>query len=102
MDNVNQPIEIDELVITHNPEERRFEAAVGNERALVEYDLRDGVYAITHTYTPAAFRGYGVAAKLTRFALDTIRAEGGRVQPLCWYAKGYIERHPEYQDLLEK
>lgn len=57
MDNVNQPIEIDELVITHNPEERRFEATVGNERALVEYDLRDGVYAITHTYTPAAFSG---------------------------------------------
>ncbi len=100
MAGVNQPIDLDQLVITHNPEAGRFEAAVGGERALVEYTLHDGVYTINHTYTPTAFRGCGVAAKLTQFALDTIRAEGGKVMPRCWYASGYIERHPEYQDLL--
>jgi len=100
MDNAAGLLDISQLALTHNQDESRFEAAIGEERALVEYELRDGVYAITETFTPPAFRGYGVAAKLTQFALDTIRAEGGRVLPVCPYAITYIERHPQVQDLL--
>ncbi len=100
MDNSEQPLDMTQLVITHNRDESRFEATIGDEQALVEYELRDGVYAITETFTPPAFRGYGVAAQLTQFALDTIRAEGGRVLPVCPYAVAYIKRHPQVQDLL--
>jgi uncharacterized protein len=33
--------------------------------------------------------------------LDIARAEGLKVKPLCPFAKAYIERHPEYADLLK-
>jgi predicted GNAT family acetyltransferase len=31
--------------------------------------------------------------------LDTARAEGLKVKPLCPFAKAYMDRHPEYNDL---
>jgi predicted GNAT family acetyltransferase len=36
-----------------------------------------------------------------RTALDYVRAQGLKVLPLCPYAKAWIGRHPEYQDLLD-
>jgi predicted GNAT family acetyltransferase len=43
--------------------------------------------------------GRGIAAELTKFALDTARANGWKVRPLCSYAEVYMRRHPEYNDL---
>jgi predicted GNAT family acetyltransferase len=55
---------------------------------------------ITHTLVPEAIGGRGVAADLTRAALETARANGWKVVPMCSYAVTYLRRHPEYNDLL--
>jgi hypothetical protein len=44
--------------------------------------------------------GKGLAAKLTRTALDFARAHRLRVVPLCPYVSAYIRRHSEVQDLV--
>ncbi len=36
----------------------------------------------------------------SRSVLETIRAKGGTVVPQCAFIAGYLERHPEYQDLV--
>ena len=46
--------------------------------------------------------GAGVGSAIVRFALDDIRTLGMKVRPTCWFVRGWIERHPEYADLLEE
>ena len=55
----------------------------------------------THTEVEDRFEGQGVGSALARFALDDVRAAGTRkVLPLCPFIKGWIEKHPDYADLV--
>ena len=45
--------------------------------------------------------GGGVGSTLVRGALDDVRANGRRVVPRCSFVRGYIERHPDYADLVD-
>jgi uncharacterized protein len=47
-------------------------------------------------------RGGGIAGRLTAGALDLARSQGIKVIPRCPYVVNYIERHPQYQDLLAR
>ena len=56
----------------------------------------------THTEVFDAFEGKGVGSALARGALDAVRADGTRqVLPRCPFIRGWIERHPDYQDLVD-
>lgn len=87
-------------VITQNTRENRFETTEDNVLSVLDYELADNVMTITHTGVPDAVGGRGIAADLTRFALDTARANGWAVRPQCTYAQAYIRRHPDYADLV--
>ncbi|NDV70322.1 GNAT family N-acetyltransferase [Dysgonomonas sp. 25] len=89
-----------EYKIEHNKEAERFEAHVDGMTAVVDYKKQNGYYAVTHTGVPKPISGQGIAAALTKALLDYIRKEGAKVLPLCPYTEAYIERHPEYWDLL--
>ena len=86
--------------IKHRPQQHRFEWIEDGALCVIDYELRDGTMAIMHTGVPAAVGRRGIAAELTRYALETARAEGWTVDPVCWYAAAYIQKHSEYQDLL--
>jgi predicted GNAT family acetyltransferase len=86
--------------IVHDTHAHRFTVAVEGHRGVIDYTLRDGVMVITHTGVPPAIGGRGIAAELTRAALDTARREGWKVVPACSYAAAFIRRHPEFSDLL--
>jgi predicted GNAT family acetyltransferase len=88
------------MEIQHDPGSRQFHVEVEGHTGVLDYRLRDGVMTITHTGVPEAIGGRGVAAELTRFALDTARANGWKVVPACSYAEVFMRRHPEYADLL--
>ncbi len=60
-----------------------------------------GVVAMPHTVVEGAFEGRGLAGGLVRGALDDLRARGRLVPPFCPYVKGWIERHPDYRDLVD-
>jgi predicted GNAT family acetyltransferase len=47
-----------------------------------------------------ALEGQGVASQLVKAALDDARQEHLAVVPFCPFVAGYIQRHPEYQDLV--
>jgi len=55
---------------------------------------------VTHTVVEPEFEGRGVGGRLARGALDLIRSSGSRVVPLCTFMAAYIERHPDYADLV--
>lgn len=91
-----------DYAIIRNAAQGRFETTVDGVLCVLEYRLSDGVMTITHTGVPEAVGGRGIAAALTRFALDTARAEGWLVVPACAYAAAWLDRHAEYADLLAR
>jgi len=86
-------------VITHNEAAHRFETTQEGHLCVLDYALDGTVATYYHTGVPAAVGGRGIAADLTRVALDTARTRGWRVDPACSYVAVYMQRHPEYQDL---
>jgi len=100
--------------LVHDPDRDRYEARDGDEVIAVlahgDEDLlaADGaalgvrVRDLRSTVVAPDRSGAGVGSAIVRFALDDIRALGMRVRPTCWFVAGWIERHPEYADLLEE
>lgn len=88
--------------VVRNEKASRFEATVDGALCTLVYRLHDGVLAIDHVVVPDAVSGRGIAAALTRTALDTARREHWRVVANCSYAAAYIERHPQYRDMLTR
>lgn len=91
---------LDEIDVSHDQGEQRFSLVMDGSTALISYQRAPGVISLDHTYVPPRIERRGVAAKLTRAALDFARDEGLRVVPACRYAADYIRKHPEYQDLV--
>ena len=92
----------EQVVVTRNEEESRWEARIGGELAgFAAYQLTDELVVFTHTEVEPAFEGKGVAGALARHALDEVADEGGRkVMPLCPFVKAWIARHPDYKPLV--
>lgn len=86
--------------VTDNRAEYEFELVVDGYRAVAAYQMEDDTIVFTHTIVPAQIEGRGVASKLIKGALDSARDRGLKVVPQCSFVRAYIERHPEYRDLL--
>lgn len=85
--------------VSDNRERRRFELPVGDQVVFADYRRRPSEISITHVEAPVNLRGSGAAGRLMQGMLDQVRAEGLKVLPLCSYARAWMQRHPEYEDL---
>lgn len=92
---------MDEQVI-NNETRHRYELTLEGVTAFAEYRLAPGVITFFHTVVPDELGGRGIASKLAVAALDASRATGLKVRPECAFFAGYIKKHPEYRDLVEK
>ncbi len=86
--------------VKDNPAMDQFEMGSGDSTAFVEYRRAGDRIVLVHTEVPQALSGQGVGSKLVGGTLDAVRAEGLKVVPRCEFVAAYIERHPEYRDLL--
>jgi hypothetical protein len=86
--------------IRDNTERHRFELDADGHVAFSNYKRADGVLTILHTEVPQALEGRGIGSALIRGVLDIARSQGLKVVTICPFAKAYIERHPEYADLV--
>ena len=86
--------------VRHNAANHRFELDVDGGQAFAFYRLADGVMTFTHTEVPAALRGRGIGSRMMRGVLESVRALGFKVVPLCPFVAHYIDRHPEFADLV--
>ena len=93
------PMEID---VADNPAEHRYEIHADGELAgFVTYRERPGALELVHTEVDDRFEGHGLGSKLVSYALDDIRSRGLDLVPTCPFVRSYIERHAEYQDLVD-
>lgn len=85
--------------VRHNAERNRYELERDGSIAFADYERRHGLLIATHTVTPPALRGRGLASRLIKAMLGDARAQGLKVLPLCSFVADYFDRHPEEQDL---
>jgi predicted GNAT family acetyltransferase len=88
--------------IHHLPEHNRFEALVEGQSCVLDYTLSAGRMVIRHTGVPSAVGGRGIGGALVQAAMEWARAAGLRVLPRCSYASAYLERHREFDDIVDR
>jgi predicted GNAT family acetyltransferase len=86
--------------VLDNSERRRFELEEQGLVAFADYRVHGERVVIPHVEAPLALRGTGAAGRLMTGVLELIRERGQKVTPVCPYAVAFIQRHPEFQDLV--
>lgn len=90
--------------VVQDAPQNRFQLLLDGEYVgETDYILRDDSIVFTHTEVDPAHQGSGLASELVRGALNLVRAETElRVVAKCPYMAKWIEKHPDYQDLLTR
>ena len=90
-----------DLVIADASERQRYQAQLDDVVVgVLEYVVKRERIALIHTEVSPGYEGRGIAASLSRFALDDARRRGLRVIASCPYVKRYLETHPEDHDIV--
>ena len=90
--------------VVHNEAESRYEIVIDGERAgHIDYVVKGDAIDLTHTEIDPAHQGAGLASILARGTLDDLREHSSaRVIPSCPYVRGWIEKHPDYEELTTR
>ena len=84
-----------------NTDQLQYELETDAGIALMTYrDSPRGHRVLVHTEVPPAMQGLGVGSRLVKAVLDDARAHGRPIVPACAFVKSYLERHPEYADVV--
>lgn len=92
-----------DVQVREDDERERYEIRLGGELAgFAQYARRGGRTLFVHTEIDPAFEGHGLGSKLAAGALEAERAAGRPVVPVCSFIRRYIDRHPDYLDLVDQ
>jgi predicted GNAT family acetyltransferase len=80
---------------TDNTDASRFELVLDGQLAELTYRRRADRLVLIHTEVPDALGGRGIGGQLVSAAVERAAAEGRTVVPLCAFARGWLERHPD-------
>ena len=83
-----------------NEEGKQFELHHNSHIAFLEFFREGEKIYLTHTETPEALRGKGVASHLVERSLQCCRDNGFIVVPQCSYVAHYIDNNPQWRDIL--
>jgi uncharacterized protein len=88
--------------VNDNEEERRYEVHLdGILVGHLRYVRRGGRAYFVHTEVDLGHEGAGLGSILVRGALDAQRERDELVVPLCPFVRDYLERHPDYTDVVD-
>jgi uncharacterized protein len=94
----NRPMDLN---VADSPGALRYEITADGERVgFVTYRLAAGVISFLHAEVDPAREDQGIGSRLVRDALDDARARGLSVRPICPFVAYFIERNPDYADLV--
>jgi predicted GNAT family acetyltransferase len=88
--------------VMNNEQQMQFQIHIDGEIALLEYRFYRNALALMHTEVPENLEGKGLASQLARYAFEWARIKGMRVRVYCSFVKTWLEKHPEYADIIDK
>ena len=87
--------------LERNEDRSRYELwQEGELVGTLKYRVDPDAMVLVHTRVDPAYEGHGYGSRLVAGALADLRAKGVKVVVECDFARAYIERHPEHQDLV--
>ncbi len=90
-----------EIEVRRSETAGRYEAIVDNAVAgFAEFRTDGEVVILPHTVVDDAYEGQGVGSALVRQTLEDLRARGARIRPTCPFVRSWLDRHPDYTDLV--
>jgi len=90
-----------EPTVRNDPEAHRSEIREGDTLlGIAAYEHRGNTLVFTHTEVDQNSGRSGLGGTLVRAALDDVRSQGITIVPQCPFVRGWIERHPDYADLI--
>src|ERR1700736_2348476 len=85
----------DSADVIDNTDASRFELRADGWLAELVYHIPGGRLVLIHTEVPSELEGRGIGGRLVTAAVDRAVREGVTLVPLCPFARGWLERHPE-------
>ena len=85
----------DSADVIDNTDASRFELRADGWLAELVYRIRGDRLVLIHTEVPLELEGRGIGGRLVTAAVDRAAREGLTLVPLCPFARGWLERHPE-------
>jgi uncharacterized protein len=89
------------MEFVNNPADKRFEFQIEDNVAALYYTVFEDKLYLEHTDVPQALQGKGIAGKLVEGALEYAKTNSLPIVPMCPYANKYIQRNPQFQNLLD-
>lgn len=88
--------------VHHNTPDQEFTIVKDGYTAELAYSRpQEEVIDFNHTFVDEELRGQGIAEELARAGLAYARQHQLKVRTSCEFMQGFVERHPEYNELLE-
>ena len=81
--------------VTDNQAASRFELRANGSLAELSYRRVGSRLVLIHTEVPAELEGRGIGGALVTAAVDRAAREGLTLVPLCPFARGWLQRHPD-------
>ena len=81
--------------VADNQAESRFELWSGGRLAELLYRRNGNRLVLMHTEVPTELEGRGLGGTLVTAAVEHAARTGMTVVPLCPFARGWLERHPD-------
>jgi uncharacterized protein len=91
---MSEPVS-DSADVIDNTDASRFELRADGWLAELVYRIRGDRLVLIHTEVPLELEGRGIGGRLVTAAVDRAAREGLTLVPLCPFARGWLERHPE-------
>jgi uncharacterized protein len=81
--------------VTDNQAASRFELRADGSLAELLYRRVGNRLVLIHTEVPVELEGRGIGGALVAAAVDRAAREGMTLVPLCPFARGWLQRHPD-------
>ena len=78
----------------------RFAVHLEGATAMLTYNEEGDTIYFVHTEVPPEMEGKGIGGQLAKAGLEYAREHKLKVVPRCPFVASYLQRHPEYQDLV--
>lgn len=88
------------IPIQHSEQLAKFFLFIEGRESHLLYELEGNIMDLAHTYVAEEDRGRQVAENLVKAALQYARDHRLKVIPSCSYIARYVERHPEWNELV--
>jgi predicted GNAT family acetyltransferase len=96
MDKTGAPVSV------HKEADKFVVAVEGQDVGLTMFEDQGEQRVFFHTEVDEAFGGRGLATIVISEALAQTKAEGLRIVPVCPTVAAFVEKHPEYADVVDR